>query len=140
MPPSKEPIYATSLIMFALITVQKTKSISYLCNFYANFYANFLSHVSKALFFFKIALKFSHFLQKNAKFSSAGGSASRPRASGGWGLCPQTPSLLLLGASPPDPHWPPAAGVSAPRPPKTAPPLRISGYAPDIRQLQTMLF
>ena len=36
-----------------------------------------------------------------------------------------------LGASPPDPHWPPAAEGSAPRPPQTAPPpLRISGYAP----------
>ena len=54
-----------------------------------------------------------------------------PRASGGWGLCPQTPSLRQLGASPPDPHWPPAAGGSAPRTPKQlAPPLRISGYAP----------
>ena len=32
------------------------------------------------------------FLQKNAKFSSAGGEAHRPPlASGGWGLCPQTP-------------------------------------------------
>ena len=46
------------------------------------------------------------FLQKNAKFSSAGGFAPRPPlASGGWGLRPQTP--------------------------KTAPPLRISGYAPE---------
>ena len=26
-----------------------------------------------------------------------------PRASGGWGLCPQTPSLWQLGAPPPDP-------------------------------------
>ena len=31
------------------------------------------------------------FTQNNAKLSSAGGSAPRPRASGGWGLCPQTP-------------------------------------------------
>ena len=72
------------------------------------------------------------FLQKNAKFSSAGGSAPDPRASGGWGLCPQTPSLQQLGASPPDPHWPAAAGGSAPRSPQTAPPLRISGYAPKL--------
>ena len=43
------------------------------------------------------------FLQKNAKFSSAGGSAPRHHASGGWGPRPQTP--------------------------KTAPSLRISGYA-----------
>ena len=51
------------------------------------------------------------FLQKNAKFSSAGGSAPRP------------PCLRRLGALPsnPGPHWPPAAGGSAPRPPNTAP-------------------
>ena len=71
------------------------------------------------------------FLQKNAKFSSAGGSAPRP------------PCLRRLGALPPNPQ-PPAAGGFAPRPPlasggwglrsqtpQIAPPLRISGYAPD---------
>ena len=71
------------------------------------------------------------FLQKNAKFSSAGGSAPRP------------PCLRRLGALPPNPQ-PPAAGGFAPRPPlasggwglrpqtpRTTPPLRISGYAPD---------
>ena len=31
---------------------------------------------------------------------------------------PQAPSLRQLRASPPDPHWPPAAGGSTPRPPK----------------------
>ena len=61
------------------------------------------------------------FLQKNAKFSSAGAPPPDPRASGGWGLYPQTPSLRQLGASPPDPHWPPAAGGSASRPPKQPP-------------------
>ena len=44
------------------------------------------------------------FLQKNAKFSSAGGSAPRP------------PCLRRLGALPPNPQ-PPAAGGFAPRPP-----------------------
>ena len=39
--------------------------------------ANFLRHVSKALFFIKIVLKLSYFSKKNAKFSSAGGSAPR---------------------------------------------------------------
>ena len=39
------------------------------------------------------------FLQKNAKFSSAGGFAPKP----------------------PDPHWPAAAGGSAPRLPKQPP-------------------
>ena len=70
------------------------------------------------------------FLQKNAKFLSAGGSAPRP------------PCLRRLGALPPNPQ-PPAAGGFASRPPlasggwglrpqtpQTAPPLRISGYAP----------
>ena len=71
------------------------------------------------------------FLQKKMQnFRALGAPPPHPRASGGWGLCPQTPSLRQLGASPPDPHWPPAAGGSAPRPPKQPPPLRISGYAP----------
>ena len=63
------------------------------------------------------------FLQKKCKiFNRWGLPPPHPRASGGWGLCPQTPSLRRLGASPPDPHWPPAAGGSAPRPPKQPPP------------------
>ena len=70
------------------------------------------------------------FLRKNAKLSSAGGSAPRP------------PCIWRLEALPPNPQ-PPAAGGFAPRlplasggwglspqTPKTAPPLRISGYAP----------
>ena len=56
------------------------------------------------------------FLQKNAKVSNAGAPPPGPRASGGWELCLQTPSLRRLGASPPD-H-------------QNSPPLRISGYAP----------
>ena len=32
-------------------------------------------------------------------------------------------NFRALGASPPDPHWPPAAGGSAPRPPKQPPPI-----------------
>ena len=31
--------------------------------------------------------------------------------------------LRQLGASPPDPHWPPAAGGSAPQTPQTASPI-----------------
>ena len=74
----------------------------------------------KKLFFNQNSPKMKLVLQKNAKFSSAGGSAPRPpvpqaaggfapkpATSGGWGLRPQTP--------------------------KTAPPLRISGYAPEHR-------
>ena len=56
-------------------------------------------------------------------FRALGAPPPDPRASGGWGLCPQTPSLRQLGASPPDLHWPPADGGSAPRPPQTAPPI-----------------
>ena len=44
------------------------------------------------------------FLQKNEKFSNAGGSTPRL-------LC-----LRRLGALPPDPHWPPAAGGYVPDP------------------------
>ena len=58
------------------------------------------------------------FLQKNAKFSSAGAPPPDPHAYGSWGLCPQTPiGLRRLGALPPDP-------------PNKPPRLRISGYAP----------
>ena len=53
------------------------------------------------------------FLQKKAKFLSAEGSAPRP------------PCLRRLGALPLDPHWPPAAGVSALRP-KNSPPIANS--------------
>ena len=49
------------------------------------------------------------FLQKNRKIFEH------------WGLCPRTPSLRRLEASPPDPHWHPAAGGSAPRTPKQPP-------------------
>ena len=65
------------------------------------------------------------FLQKNAKFLSAGGYALTPPCLWRLGALPPNPSLRRLGvrrrrlgASPPDPKTPP-------------PPLRISGYAPD---------
>ena len=64
----------------------------------------FLCHVLKALFFIKIALKLSY-------------------------VCKKMQNFRALGAPPPYP-LPPAAGGFAPRPPKPAPPLRISGYAP----------
>ena len=64
----------------------------------------FLCHVLKALFFIKIALKLSYFWKKNAKFRALGAKPPDPRASGSWGLRPQTP--------------------------KTASPLRIFRYAP----------
>ena len=75
----------------------------------------------KALFFYQNSPKIKLFLQKNAKFLSARGKPSDPRASGGWGLCPQTPSLRQLGIRP--------------QTPKTAPPLKISGYAPNYEMI-----
>ena len=45
----------------------------------------------KNINFYQNRPKIKLFLQKNAKFSSAGGSAPDPRASGGWGLRPQPP-------------------------------------------------
>ena len=62
----------------------------------------------KALFFYQNSSKIKLFLQKNAKFSSAGGSAPRP------------PCLRRLGALPPNPQAPTAGGF-APRPPKQPP-------------------
>ena len=51
-------------------------------------------------------------------FQALGAPPPDPRASGGWGLCPQTPNCLWrLEVSPPDPQTQP-------------PQLPISGYAP----------
>ena len=84
----------------------------------------------KSIIFNQNSPKMKLFLQKMQNFRALGAPPPDPRASSGWGLCSQTPSLRRLGALPPDPHWPPAAGGSATRPPKQPPPLRISGYAP----------
>ena len=40
-------------------------------------------------------------------FRALGAKPPHPRASGGWGLFPQTPSLRRLGASPPNPQTQP---------------------------------
>ena len=72
----------------------------------------------KSNIFYQYSPKTKLFLKKKAKFSSAGGSAPRP------------PCLRWLGALPPNPQLPLAAGGFAPRPPKHPPQLRISGYAP----------
>ena len=68
-------------------------------------HCQFLCHVLKALFFTKIALKLCYFCKKTQDFRALGAPPPNPRASGGWGLCPHTPSLRWLGASPQDPHW-----------------------------------
>ena len=54
-------------------------------------------------------------------FRALGAPPPDPRASGGWERSPQTPRLRQLGASSPDPRWPPAAGGSAPRPQDSPP-------------------
>ena len=59
----------------------------------------------KSIIFYQNSSKIKLYLQKNAKFARAGGFAPKP------------PCLRRLGA--------------LPQTPKTAPPLRISGYAPD---------
>ena len=41
------------------------------------------------------------------KYRALGAPSLHHRASGGWGLCPQTPFLRWLGASPPDPKTAP---------------------------------
>ena len=79
----------------------------------------------KAFIFITIP-KINLFLQKNAKFLVC------------WELRPQTFVPPAAGAFPPDPQ-PPVAVSFAPRPPKTAPKLRISGYAPGIL-IAIMLF
>ena len=88
---------------------------------YSRLHCQFLSHVLNALFFYQNSPKIKLFLQKNAKFSSAGGSAPIPSC------------LQRLGALPQN-FRPPAGGGSAPRPTKQ-PPSRISGYAPDMTRL-----
>ena len=80
------------------------------------FRCQFLCHVLKALFFIKIALKFSIFAKKCKIFER-------------WGLRSQTPLPPAAGSFAPRP---PASGSWGPRPqtPKHSPPLQISGYAP----------
>ena len=77
-------------------------------------HCQFLSHVSKVLFFTKIALKWSYFCKKMQNFRALGAPPPDLRASGGsCGLRPQTP--------------------------KIAPSLRISGYAPGSRKGNVLL-
>ena len=66
--------------------------------------AYFYVKLQKHYFFIKRALKLSYFCKKMQNFRALEATPPVPRASGGWGLCPQTP--------------------------KPAPSLRISGCAP----------
>ena len=85
----------------------------------------------KSIIFYHNSSKIKVFLQKNAKFSSAGGSAPIPPCLQRLGLCPQTPVHSAVGGFAPrppayggwglrphTPNWPPAAGGSASRPPR----------------------
>ena len=73
------------------------------------------------IFLIKIALKLSNFCKKKQNFRALGALPPQPRASGGLGLRPQTPSFRRLRTSLPDPYFLPAAGGSAPRPPNQPP-------------------
>ena len=50
-----------------------------------------LCYVLKTLFFIKIALKLSYTCKKMQNLRALGAPPPNPRASGGWGLFPQTP-------------------------------------------------
>ena len=98
--------------------------------------ANFYATLCKALLFYQNSPKIKVILEKNAKYSSAGGSA------------PRSPCFRKLGAFPPDPQ-PTAAGGFAPTPTLASgalwlrprpqisppPPLRIPGYAPGYKHV-----
>ena len=63
----------------------------------------------KSIVFYQYSPKIKLILKKMQKFQALGDSPPDPRASGGWGLGPQTPSSLWrLGAPPPDPKTAPA--------------------------------
>ena len=59
-------------------------------------------------------------------FPALGALHSDPHASGGWGLCPQTPTFQRLGASPPDPQ--------------NSPPLQIPDYASAFAAYYTLMY
>ena len=84
-------------------------------------HCQFLSHVSKALFFNQNSPKIMLFLQKNAKFSSASGSAPRPLCLRRLGAFPPNPQPLAAGGSAPRPPLASGSWGSAPRPPKQPP-------------------
>ena len=76
-----------------------TSQLAHLC-YQFNIFALPISkpRLKSIMFFIKIALKLSYFCKKMQNFRA-------------------------LGAPPPDSHWPPAAGVQAPRTPKQPPPI-----------------
>ena len=98
-----------------------TSQIAHLCHQF-NLHCQFLSHVLKALFFNQNSPKIKLFLQKNAKFSSAGGSART------------LPCLRRLGDLPPNPQTP-AAGGFAPRPPNSPPHSEFLAMRLDVHEL-----
>ena len=87
-----------------------TSQIAHLCNQVNHVCTANFCHVLRALLH-QNSPEIRLFLQKNAKFLSAGGSAPVPP---------------LAGALPPDPYYPLSNGSSAPRPPKQSPPPKIN--------------
>ena len=53
-------------------------------------------HVLKSIIFYENSPKLSYFCEKKQNFRALGASPPEPRASGGWGLCPQTPNIAPL--------------------------------------------
>ena len=80
----------------------------------------------KSIIFVKIGLKLSYFCKKIQNFLALGALPPGPRASSGWGLFPQTPSLRRLKATLPHRKMPPPTGG-----PYTATSLHIFCHAPD---------
>ena len=76
-----------------------TSHIAHLCNYVFALLIS-MPHF-KSINFYQNRLKIKLFLKKNTKFSIAGVSTPRPRASGSWKLCPQTHNVLTLPKQPP---------------------------------------
>ena len=72
----------------------------------------------KSIIFNQNSPKMKLFLQKNAKFLSAGGSVPLPPCLRQLRALPPNPQPPAAGGFAPRPPWPPAAGGTAPKPPK----------------------
>ena len=75
------------------------------------------------IFLIKIVLKWSYFCKKMQNFRALGAPPPNPRASGGWELCPQTPSLRQTPKQPSElrPQTPKQPSELRPQTPKQPP-------------------
>ena len=74
------------------VTISHRPHSLFMQTVWSGLHYQFLCHVLKVLFFIKIALKLSYFWKKMQNFQALGALPPDPRASGGWGLRPQTPT------------------------------------------------